>query len=126
MRRFFHTVTHLLLLLIMVQALGLNAAACTVGYEAPPATARHHMVYAAAHHLEAGSLQAYHHKSGPSGKTHCHHKAHRKYFPSKVVVSSPQQLRAAASQDEALVHYAVVTGYHFLYFKTINPPPPKA
>ncbi|WP_118952406.1 hypothetical protein [Taibaiella helva] len=125
MRRFFNTIAHLLLLLIMVQALGLNAAACAAKYETHPAATQHSLVNTAAHYLEAGSIHLQH-KGRSAGKTHCHHKAHKKYFPGKIVVSTKQQLRPAAGPEEALVHYAMVTGYYFLYFKSINPPPPKA
>lgn len=125
MRRFFYTIAHLLLLLIMVQALGLNAVAGAAKYEPRPGGPQHGPVFTAAHHFEAGSIHLQH-KSRPAGKTRCHHKAHKKYFPGKIVVSTRQQMRSAAGPEEALVHYAVVSGYHFLYFKSINPPPPKA
>lgn len=116
---------NLLLILVAFQIFNLNTAECTASVNDGSVTADHALTYVAKKCWDH-TFDHFYTNTGNQGHDH-HHKSKtwKKFFPGSTSVITPGSALALMPGYASIQHYTAITGYQFLYFRTINPPPPK-
>lgn len=116
---------YLLLTFIAVQAFNGRAAGSIGVPKTDHVIAKHKTSFACGQHYQqaGGYFSA---KGKMRAPAHHHNKARKKISPVKIIAYDPTATAAPVINYIAIVHQTALKHYRFLYFRQINPPPPKA
>lgn len=125
MPRCFRFSVPLLLVFIVLQVLTLSTARGMTVTKANNVIAGHRISRTTGHHYQQATI-CFAAKSQKTIPAHHRHKARKQFSPVKIIPHKHTTVAVPVMSYAAAVYQVALNGYQFLYFRQINPPPPKA